>query len=156
MACDIEEMRKDAEAGSGPDQTMLGSMYLFGVGVEINYEEAFKWLSLAAAQGTSRGCANLGYMYAEGLGIPKNIQKALPLLDKGLRTDEYVSALTFARICARGEEGVPVDEAEAVDWYKEFLGIYQEVIDQSVETDETRAIDEALAYTASHDRPSMD
>jgi TPR repeat protein len=143
---DIEKMRKQAEAGNIVDQTLIGCFYLYGEeGLEVDYTEALHWLTLAADQGASRAAASLGYMYTEGLGVPKDIDKAYPLLEAGIQTGEFVALLSFARIFARGEDGVPSNPAEAIIWYKELIDTYQ--------TDDDTDVDilEALAYIAKHE-----
>jgi TPR repeat protein len=59
MALNIVEMRRKAEEGSYPSQCMLGLCYLYGIDVETNYEEAFRFLSAAAEQRASRAVLNL-------------------------------------------------------------------------------------------------
>jgi uncharacterized protein len=72
MPTDINELRRKAEAGSCVAQSVLGLYYLYGLEVEVDYSEAFRFLSAAAEQGASRAVLNLGYMHAKGLGIPQN------------------------------------------------------------------------------------
>lgn len=44
---------------------------------QINYEEAFKWYEKAAEKGLDAAQWKLGYMYALGLGVEKNLEKSL-------------------------------------------------------------------------------
>src|SRR5437899_8433771 len=48
MAIDVPELRRRAEAGSCAAQSMLGGCYLYGYEVEVDYKEAFRFLSAAA------------------------------------------------------------------------------------------------------------
>ena len=43
-----------------------------GVGVKQDYEEAFKWLTLATEQGHSQAKLDLSSMVYHNKGIPKN------------------------------------------------------------------------------------
>ncbi len=108
----IQDLRKGADSGSRVDQSVLGLCYLYGVDVEIDYKEAFRLLSLA---GTSRAVANLARMYAEGLGIPKDLAEAIRLY-KTVAKFEFRAQLELGRIYSRGI-GVPTDPDEALRWY---------------------------------------
>ena len=47
-----------------------------GEGVERNPEEAVTWFEAAAEQGDADSQFNLGLLYAEGKGMPKNLVRA--------------------------------------------------------------------------------
>ncbi len=74
---DFEALKARAEAGDADAQALLGNLYFDGTGIPQNYEEAFKWYSLAAKDGWSNGAQfRLGYLFYNGLGISKNLVKA--------------------------------------------------------------------------------
>ena len=108
----IQELRRRADSGSRVDQSILGLCYLYGVDVEVDYKEAFRLLSLA---GTSRAVANLALMYADGLGISKDLAEAIRLY-KAVAKFEFRAQLELGRIYSRGV-GVPIDHDEALRWY---------------------------------------
>jgi len=66
-----------AKSGHVLAQTLVGSMYVYGEGVEKDDAEALNWLSLAAASGSSQAQYNLGILYEKGFGTPINTDKAL-------------------------------------------------------------------------------
>jgi uncharacterized protein len=51
-------------------------MYLRGEGVAKDYAQALRWFQKAAAQGHTGSRIKLGYMYAEGLGTPRDAEAA--------------------------------------------------------------------------------
>jgi hypothetical protein len=57
-----------AEEGDAEAQGALGSMYLTGNGSEINYDKAYHWLRLGAANGDSLAAYFLGIMCEYGMG----------------------------------------------------------------------------------------
>jgi len=65
-----------AESGHVLAQTLVGSMYAYGEGVEKNDKEAFKWLSRAANTGSAQAQFNLGILYEKGFGITADKQQA--------------------------------------------------------------------------------
>jgi len=74
---DFEAIKARAEAGNADAQALLGNLYFDGTGIPQNYEEAFKWYSLAATDGWSNGAQfRLGYLYYNGLGVSKDLVKA--------------------------------------------------------------------------------
>ena len=105
-------MRKRADSGSRVNQSVLGLCYLYGVDVQVDYKEAFRLLSMA---GTSRAVTNLARMYAEGLGIAKDMAEAIRLY-KAVGRPEFRAQLELGRIYSRGL-GVPIDSVEAFKWY---------------------------------------
>jgi TPR repeat protein len=108
----IQELRRGADSGSRADQSVLGLCYLYGVDVQVDYKEAFRLLSLA---GTSRAVANLARMYAEGLGISKDMAEAIRLY-KAVGKSEFRAQLELGRIYSRGL-GVLTDPVKALRWY---------------------------------------
>ncbi|MCK4743359.1 MAG: SEL1-like repeat protein [Sulfuriflexus sp.] len=61
-----------AESGHVLAQTLVGSMYAYGEGIEQNDQEAFKWLSRAANSNSAQAQYNLAILYEKGLGVAIN------------------------------------------------------------------------------------
>jgi len=67
-----------AENGDTEAQFKLARLYKVGFGkIDRNYEEAFKWFTLAAENGHIEAQFNLGLMYEYGYGVTENYKKAL-------------------------------------------------------------------------------
>lgn len=147
---DISELTHKAESGSCVAQATLGMHYLFGPdssqfdvdSVAVDYEKAFRYLSMAAEQGASRAIANLGYMYLRGLGVPTDIKRAIQLFEEVGKV-EFHAALDLARIYARGID-VPVDRKRAHEWYSVVAGFENEFNYDSL----SEEFNEAKAYLA--------
>lgn len=56
---------------------ILARAYFKGFGVKQDYEKAFQMMSYLYGHGDHRGAYCLGYMYENGYGIEKNIEKAI-------------------------------------------------------------------------------
>ncbi|WP_374489979.1 hypothetical protein [Zoogloea sp.] len=65
-----------AEQGNAEAQANLGLMYERGTGVEIDYNEAFKWYLSASKQGAAWAQTNLGLAYLNGRGTEKSDTEA--------------------------------------------------------------------------------
>jgi TPR repeat protein len=150
MKMDIPDLTKKAESGSVVAQSVLGTCYLYGRDVEINYKEAFRLLAAAAEQGASRAVVNLGRMFAEGLGIPKNLPEAIRHY-RAVERVEIRAQLELARIYSRGL-GVPADSKAARKYYSFVVGAGNVVEDSTtaafVGAVTTNEIDEAKSYLA--------
>lgn len=124
---DIAELKRKAAAGSCVAQGTLGVCYLEGIEVEVDYDEAFRLLSAAADQGAPRSIANLADMYAQGLGTPQDIAKAVQLYER-VENVEFFAAIALGRTYSNGL-GVPVDRDRAFKWYSVAAGFEGRVTD---------------------------
>lgn len=74
MSSDVSEgrrwMESAAAAGDMIAQLELGLNYLFGRRWEPDSDQAYKWLRLAAAQGSNNVRIRLGDMFRQGNGVP--------------------------------------------------------------------------------------
>lgn len=142
MAFNIAEMRRKAEEGSCPSQCMLGLCYLYGIDVETNYEEAFRFLSAAAEQRASRAVLNLGRMYAKGLGVQQNIPEAIRHFEGVAKPsdsgDAFPARIELGRLFSRGL-GIPADPKLALKWYSAALEI-------ATDDDDPEEVKEAREY----------
>jgi uncharacterized protein len=112
---DTCELRQKAESGSLAAQTVLGISYLEGIDVEIDYDQALRFLSLAADRGASRAIVNLARMYAAGLGVERDVPRAINLYES-VGEAEFLAAIELGRIYSQGQ-GVPADAKSAMRWY---------------------------------------
>ena len=111
----IPEMQQKAESGSVVAQSTLGICYLYGRAVEFNYKEAFRLLSTAKDKGASRAVVNLARMYAEGLGVPKDLSTAIRFYEAVAKV-EVRAQLELGRIYSRGV-GVSENPEAALRYY---------------------------------------
>jgi len=72
-----KEFRKKAEKGDVEAQFQLGTHYIF----ISEWSEAAKWTHMAANQGDRRSQSNLGTLYMNGLGVPKDFVEAYAYLN---------------------------------------------------------------------------
>lgn len=112
----IAELEQKADAGSVVAQSILGLCYLEGHETNVNYAEAFRWLSAASNNGASRATAGLARMYAHGLGITRDLPKAIDLYKRAAEAGEFLAQVELGRLYSRGEE-VPLDDKAALKWY---------------------------------------
>ncbi len=73
----------EARAGDTASMRMLGEVYLFGVGVEIDPGVALGWLRSAAAGGDARAQLIRARALRDGIVEAQDVQAALRLLERG-------------------------------------------------------------------------
>ena len=80
--------KQAAQNGDPKAQTYVGEILEKRLG-QPDYKKAAHWYSMAAEQGYKRGMRNLAYLYEKGLGVERNLPKALNLWRQasGLKDD---------------------------------------------------------------------
>lgn len=80
-----------AQEGDRLAQTYVGEIYMKGLGVEPQYEQAALWFEKAADQGFDRAQINLGYLYEMGLGVPRDSKRALNLYREATGLEQSIA-----------------------------------------------------------------
>ena len=102
-----------AEGGEARAQAALGSLYIYGEGVPVDYATAQKWTLMAAEQEDVTGLFNMGTLYAGGLGVPQDYAIAAEWFHRAALRDDPHSRYNLGLMYSRGL-GVERDEVEAV------------------------------------------
>ena len=142
---DISELIDQAGQGSTVAQGLLGIAYLDGVDVPPDYEEAMKWLTLAADKGAPRPMWNLGRMYEEGLSTTIDLEKARQLYERAAAGGEFYAFIHLARLYRDGK-GVPQSDRQARSWYCKATEMKERVAD-------VPELREALDFVEASDSP---
>ena len=75
------ECIEPANLGETYPQNILGWIYLNGLGVTVDYQKSFEWLSKSSEQGNLWAKGHLGLMHQNGNGeVPQDYDKALSFL----------------------------------------------------------------------------
>ncbi len=73
----VKLIKASAQQGIPHSQVTMGWWFMKGWhGIKIDYSEAMKWNLMAYKQGHSEGANNIGELYENGLGVPKDIEQA--------------------------------------------------------------------------------
>ncbi len=102
-----------AEGGAAAAQAALGSLYIHGEGVAVDYSEALKWTKAAAGQGDVTGQFNMGSIYAGGLGVERDYGEAARWFHLAAEQYDAMSRYNLAILYSRGL-GVEHDDTKAV------------------------------------------
>lgn len=107
----LEKRESDAAAYN------LGYNYLYGCGTEENNEQAFRYLSMAAQQGSKNALLYLGRCYRNGWGTEPNIREAIRLMEQAAQYDFTSAMRDLGYIYYYGEGGIPRDFRAAAQWW---------------------------------------
>jgi TPR repeat protein len=114
-----------ADQGDDYAQVMLGWYYARGEHCELNYEKAIPWLELALEQDNEFAYYELGRLCLDGLGQPRDIPRALELLEVSAQKHKRSSA--FELLASRYFYGVglPEDRQKARYWMEQARNVKQ-------------------------------
>ena len=151
--------KKAAEQGDADAQFRLGDMYKKGKGVPQNNGRACQWYAKAAAQrhktslsvlkqlaeqGHADAQLSLGDMYANGIGVPRDDDRALQWYAKAARQSHKVNLSVLKQLAEQGHadaqfrlgdrykegKGVPRDGGRARQWYTKAAATFKKAAEQ--------------------------
>jgi TPR repeat protein len=122
------ELLNAAQKGDVNAQLKLGEMYRDGIGVTINFDEAIKWFTAAAKNGSKVGKQQLSILmnkpiiqqlpaYKDDNSNVNNSSVFLEYLNRAERGDVYAQ-FKLGCMYEDGEYGVVQNYSEALKWYK--------------------------------------
>ncbi len=108
-----------AKLGYAPAQEKLGDVYRQGLlGSDESPKESFNWYLKAAEQGRSSAQFYVGYYYANGYGVKKDVKLAFEWYTKAAE-QKSPAALNNLAVCYEYGRGVEIDLAKASYYYEE-------------------------------------
>jgi hypothetical protein len=117
-ASDVMSMNKTAEKGDLDAQLFLGYAYLYGEnGLPVDYNKAFKYYSLAAAQNDAIALNNLGSLYYNGIGVQRDSKQAAELFAKAADKGNVDACVNLGFMLISGE-GAHIDKARALAYFE--------------------------------------
>jgi TPR repeat protein len=119
-----EFVEQEKQQPNAADEFRIANMYLRGLGVEVNPQEAAKWLELCVEKEDPRAQYQLARMYQDGQGIQQDEAKAQELyaasLAGFLKLEQETPAshieYKIAGMYDRGN-GTEPDAAQSYSWY---------------------------------------
>jgi uncharacterized protein len=121
-----------AQRGHAESQDALGRIY-FERDTEADHVIARRWSEAAAAQGVAAAHTRLGTIYHEGLGTPRDPQRAAACFLEGANRGHAGSQLMIGAAFDVGA-GVRRDKVEAAKWILRSAGQGNEVAHAYVQT----------------------
>jgi TPR repeat protein len=112
-----EAFTATAKTGDVNAYAALGNMYSRGVHFKQDYEEAYKWLKLAADAHHPTAMYQLAIFYIEGYGIPKDVNEAVRLLKESANLGEPSAQSALGMLYELGEYGLEKNARESLNLY---------------------------------------
>ncbi len=109
-----------AKSGNVDAQALLGEMYLDGIGVKQDRDQAFFWISRAANQGDPKALYLLGFMYENGIKVDVNFERAAILYQKAANEGQIIAKYHLALMYREGR-GVKKDSKKALSLLEEIV-----------------------------------
>ena len=116
----IDSLIKKADDGDVNAAFELGSIYELGKEKKQNFEQSFRWYSVAAKRGMSNAQVKVGDMYLNGIGIEKNQKNAVEWYRKAANKDN-AQGLYSLGICYEKGLGLSINYNEAIKLYNEAI-----------------------------------
>lgn len=111
-------LHKAADQGYMAAQESLGIFSEAGIGMEQpDPVKALEWYKKAVQQGSQDAATNIGLMYVQGRGVPKNAAEAVTWLRRAADGGDPIAQYNLALLYGRGD-GIPKDDNEAVRWLR--------------------------------------
>ena len=90
----IKAYKRTAESGNVKAQKDLGDIYYFGMGVDVDLDEARKWLTKAAEQGDVKSQSLLASLYMREQNYSKGVEWMRKAADNGDDISLFVLGFT--------------------------------------------------------------
>jgi len=111
----LRQWRPVAASGHAGAQYGVATIYYGGLGVVVDYGEAFEWCAKAADQGLPAAEYMLAAMYRDGRGVEQDHAKAAGLFRKAAEQEVPGAQYSMGLMYFAGQ-GVAVDYDEAYYW----------------------------------------
>lgn len=102
----LQTAKRRAERGDADAQTLLGSLYLTGKGVQKDYAQAAYWFLKAAEQDQTEAQFVLGGMYRNGMGVRQDDTQAVDWYRRAAEQGHMQAQASLSSMYADGK-GVP-------------------------------------------------
>lgn len=147
MKANAERFSKTSDQASSGDiesQYDLGSMYVKGIGTNINYPAAIESFRKAAGQGHVKAAYKLGLIYYEGTGTRRNSKQAAKWFrqaaNNGVPAAQYYLGKMYS-----GGHGVSRDYTQALMWLgKAVDGGFDQARGEMIDVSERMKMAEAI------------
>lgn len=107
-----------ANLGSAQAAGMLGDIYNNGLLGTVDYDHAAQWYAKGAVLGWPAAMNQLAYLYEKGRGVPKDPATAMLWYKQAALSGNAAAQENMGRLYWYGDDGITVDQPEAVNWYK--------------------------------------
>jgi TPR repeat protein len=112
----FDTMLEKAKQGNTEAQMFIAEAYFKGVAVIRSYTESIYWLTQAAEK-NKYASVQIANMYKEGIGVPKDLNKAFEITKKYAEMDNEIQMFNLAGMYLNGI-GTEINLELAFEWYE--------------------------------------
>ena len=112
----FDTMLEKAKQGNTEAQMFIAEAYFKGVAVIRSYTESIYWLT-QAAKNNKYASVQIANMYKEGIGVPKDLNKAFEITKKYAEMDNEIQMFNLAGMYLNGI-GTEINLELAFEWYE--------------------------------------
>ncbi len=113
----FREILSRAQQGDPEAAYEVGVSYMKGIGTDIDYDEAGRWLGRVAETGQERALFDLGYLYYKAVQDPARFATARRLFEEAASKGNARAAFYLGEMYAAGDGGNK-DLDQAANWYR--------------------------------------
>jgi len=117
----VDLLKPAADEGDTEAAMFLGTVYLYGTGIERDYEAARRYLEMAAGDGRRDALYNLGSIYDKAIGVARDTREAIKWFGLAADQRDAQAQLNIALLHLHGD-GVDKDLKAAEAWLKRSAG----------------------------------
>lgn len=134
----VDYLLKKAKSGEVLAQLKLGQVYTYGIGVPVDYKQAFWWYKRASEQGNPDAMCRLGICYQNGLGKSIDSKMGLYWLKKAEAKGNYLASC-FIGIAYLDSQGVEYNK-EQIEKHFDKVSKNKKSMMSSLDPDELYAV----------------
>jgi TPR repeat protein len=117
----LDALQPAADQGDLEAMLFLGSMYLYGTGVDKDPQAALRYYEAAAGYGHRDALFNLGGIYDKAIGVARDPSAAIGWFTRAADQRDPVAQVNLAIFYLKGD-GVPQDQPLAEQWLRRAAG----------------------------------
>lgn len=116
-------------------QYRIGKAYCYGLGTDIDYQQAFEWFKRSSEANNKFAQYSLGTLYYNGTGVSQDYAKAIEFFQKAARSQPY-AAYMLGRMYAKGE-GTQIDTETSNHYYSIAISGFEKLVKDERADDNT-------------------
>lgn len=117
----LDLLRPAADEGDTEAAMLLGTVYLYGNGIQPDYDAARRYLEMAAKDGRRDALYNLGSIHDKAIGVPRDTRQAIRWFSLAADQRDAQAQLNLALFHLHGD-GMERDLGAARQWLERAAG----------------------------------
>ena len=117
-------------------QYRIGKAYCYGLGTDIDYQQAFEWFKRSSEANNKFAQYSLGTLYYNGTGVSQDYAMAITYFQKAADKSQPYAAYMLGRMYAKGE-GTQIDTETSNHYYSIAISGFEKLVKDERADDNT-------------------